>query len=133
MKPRRRESRIRGPERVPDRAWRFPNVSARFGPLDHPADTLLKTHSTPPLMRTVSGDRLPGSRSSPVTRARSSIRSRKLTPWESSGFVTPPMLSERSQVCARRSIRREVLFAIKATGRGSGGRRKRTEHSKVRC
>lgn len=134
MKPRRRDSRVRGSIRTPERASRFPNVSARFGPLDHPADTLRARNSTPPLMRTVSGDRITGTRQSPVVRSRATYRSRRITPAEGFKTLSSPQLTERSQVCARRSIRREVLFAIKATGRGSGsGKRRRTPTSKMRC
>lgn len=47
-------------------------------------------------------------------------------------MVPAPTLN-RAFICARRSIRREVLFAIKATSRGSGSPRRHTKNSTVRC
>lgn len=41
----------------------------------------------------------------------------------------------RTLICVRRSVRREVLHALRKTGRGSGGSRtdRWTEYSSVRC
>lgn len=44
-------------------------------------------------------------------------------------FADPDKVS----ICARRSRRREVLFALKRTAKGSGSRRRRNEFSKISC
>lgn len=130
---RKRSNRAQGRFSAPARYLpTSPSVAARLGPLDHPAATLRKRHSTSTLMRTVLGDRISGSRESPIVRSRASRRSRLVSPWEQVNFVSP-QLTERAQICARRAIRREVLFAIKGTGKGSGARRRYSEKSKVRC
>lgn len=108
------------------------DLARLLGPLDHPASVSETQHSTPPLMRTVPGDRIPGSRSSPLARSRASIRSRAVTPWEQARLLSP-QLTARALICARRSIRREVLFAIKGTGKGAKARRNYTKSTKVRC
>lgn len=128
-----RRNRVQGPTSAPSRTLpSYPTASARLGPLDHTAELSDSYHSTPALMRTVLGDRTAGlaTRSSPVVRSRATGRSRLVTPWEQARFISP-QLTNRAMVCARRSIRREVLFAIKGTGKGS--KAKRGPRSSVRC
>lgn len=121
-------------------------------PLGHTATTArrplldwAKPISTRTLMRTVLDDRSSRSRSSsfpslqtrfpsqrsPAVVVRASGRSSQRaarSPFLNATFYSPG-LTERSMVCARRHIRKEVLFALKRTnGKGSRGRR-----SKVRC
>lgn len=45
------------------------------------------------------------------------------------GFVGP----QHVQICVRRGQRKEVLHALKKTGKGSGRSRKRNAYSNVRC
>lgn len=48
--------------------------------------------------------------------------------------IHPPRLLARAIVCAKRSIRREVLFAFGVRSKGSGsGNRRRSSSSKFRC
>lgn len=131
--PSRRNKRARGPISAPSRTPpTYPTSARRTEPLDHTAEPSVLHHSTPPLMRTVLGDRLAGTRQSPVVRSRASGRSRPVTPMQQVRLISPE-LTERAMVCARRSIRREVLFAIKGTGRGAKSKRKYSARSKVRC
>lgn len=128
-----RRNRVQGPTSAPSRTPpTYSTASARLGPLDHTAEPSHSYNSTPPLMRTVLGDRTPGlaTRSSPVVRSRATGRSRLVTPWEQVRLISPE-LTKRAMVCARRTIRREVLFATKATGKGS--KSPRGPRSKVRC
>lgn len=92
-----------------------------------------------PLIRTVLVDsdfqtppRSPGV-SSPLVRSRATGRSsdRKVRSPFLNATMLMPELTERAVVCARRGIRREVLFAIRKTGKGS--RSPRRKRSSVRC
>lgn len=40
---------------------------------------------------------------------------------------------KRAMVCVRRKVRRQVLHALKKTGKGAKARRKFNENSKIRC
>lgn len=102
--------------------------------------------STLTLMRTVLGDSravtkqgqspakraiAPAWRRSPTVVVRASGRSSQRqikSPFLNATMFTP-QVTNRAMVCARRHIRREVLFATKRTN-GSGAKRPR---SKVRC
>lgn len=129
----KRRNRAQGPISAPSRyPPTYSTASARLDPLDHTAEPSFSDHSTRTLMRTVLGDRTPGlaSRFSPVVRSRATGRSRVVTPWEQVRLISP-QLTNRAMVCARRTIRREVLFALKGTGKGSKSPRR--PKSKVRC
>ena len=105
-----------------------------------PWDPIPTVRST--LMRTVLGDTTdyrgsPNTRPnmlrvrSPVVAVRATGRSsdrQVRSPFLNATMVTP-QLTARSLICARRSIRREVLFATKRTN-GSGAKKTR---SKVGC
>ena len=84
-------------------------------------------------IRTVLTDRDPRNetrRHLDVSR-RAVFRSRTpLDPWS---VLPEHSLHPRNFTCARRSIRREVLFAIRGTGKGSRSPRRFTAESKVRC
>lgn len=100
--------------------------------LDHPA----RRRTVRPLIRTVLTDTRPrsGTRSHLDVSRRAVLRSRTPpNPWELASFHSSGPLYHRNFVCARRSIRREVLFAIKGTSRGSGAPRRRSPDSNVRC
>lgn len=114
-----------------------PDLLARPTPLDYPASSPRRepwreSNSTRPLMRTVLSDRNSGSRHSPTARVRATMRSRPVTLWEQTNLMHPE-LTARSFTCARRTIRREVLFALKGTGKGAKAQRKFTAKSKMRC
>lgn len=90
-----------------------------------------------PLIRTVLPEpvRVPqrSQRSSPVVSSRATGRSSDVqvrSPFRGAVFLTP-QLTERAIACAKRGIRREVLFATKRTAKGSGSPRK--PPSKWRC
>lgn len=147
---RRREGGYTPPRYTPEYApvWRF-KARPLIGPLppyrgsvytrpsapyalDHPA----RTRTVRPLIRTVLTDTHPRNQ----TRAglnvsrRAVLRGRTpVNPWDPASFHSSGPLYERNFICARRSIRREVLFALNATGRGAGAPRRRTQESKVRC
>lgn len=100
--------------------------------LDHPATTRPVRY----LMRTVLTDTRPRSatRSGLDVSRRAVTRSRvPINPWSADTWASSGPLYARNFTCARRSIRREVLFAIKGTSRGAGARRRHTVQSKVRC
>lgn len=117
--------------------YRPPPASRPYG-LVHPAKPARRT--VRPLIRTVLTDTLSprrGTRTHLDAMRRAVLRSRSASPW--SGFqalfsaeVNPPL--PRADICGRRSIRKEVLFALGRTGSGSGSKtRRRTPESKVRC
>lgn len=62
---------------------------------------------------------------------RSSDRAYRNPMLQATGIT--PELTERAIVCARRTIRREVLFASKRTGKGSHSPKRYTLNSKKRC
>lgn len=117
--------------------------------LDHTVDRASRRpygRSTPTLMRTALSDtgpmpsigsvRLPDIKPgirSPTVVVRASGRSRRIQAKMRSPFLQATMhqvaIPERSFVCARRAIRREVLFARKGLS-GSSPKRRR---SHVRC
>lgn len=127
-------------------------------PLDHTADSygepldFAESASLPefgeafsrptvrPLIRTVLVERPPfqspprrGKRQSPLVQVRATIRSSDKairSPFGNATMITPE-LATRAIVCAKRNIRREVLFATKSTGKGAKAPRK--NRSKVRC
>lgn len=78
-----------------------------------------------------------GSRESPRIRVYASHRSTGAARKASSPFGqvvdAPVQLSNRAIVCARRGVRREVLFAQRKTGRGARSPRQRAYNSYVRC
>lgn len=97
--------------------------------LDHTA----RRRTVRSLIRTVLTDRDPRTqtRSHLDVSRRAVLRSRRSPgPWSLNPEVIP---SPRAFTCARRSIRREVLFAIRGTGKGSRSPRRHTSESKVRC
>lgn len=66
-------------------------------------------------------------RASPVTAARRAVRSRVPTHI---AFADP----RRVAVCIRRKIRKQVLFAIRGTGKGARSKRRRqTSTSQIGC
>lgn len=74
-----------------------------------------------------------GSRRSPVVQVRATFRSsdrQTRSPFLNATAVTPE-LTERAIICAKRTIRREVLFANKQTGKGAKAPKRNL--SKVRC
>lgn len=93
-----------------------------------------------PLIRTVLVEREPFNppprrtiRNSPTVQSRATGRSnnRKVrSPFLTAQGITP-LLTERAIICAKRTIRREVLFATKRSGRGAKSPRR--PRSKVRC
>jgi len=110
------------------------------GHSDDPWESIPSRIPVRPLIRTVlenSEDFQPpprrGKRQSPTVAVRATFRSSgKATrsPFLNATMVTPE-LTERAIICAKRNIRKEVLFATKRTGKGSRST-KRTP-SKVRC
>lgn len=99
-------------------------LRTRATPLDHPV--FVSRTVRPPLIRTVRRDtysrnfnkgRSPDLPSRAVARMRS---------WTT--FQNPPL--QRALTCARRSIRREVLFAL---GRGNGAGSRGIPKSKETC
>ena len=103
--------------------------------LDHPA----RRRTVRPLIRTVLTDTTP--RPSPdvprraAGRKRAGVSSRSSVPSIAKWGIPldAPPLPHRSIVCAKRAIRREVLFATQGTGAGSRSPRIRTLDSKTRC
>lgn len=92
-----------------------------------------------PLIRTVLVDSVyqprpqRGRPNSPVAQARATGRSsdrRIRSPFLNATMLTPE-LTERALICARRGIRKEVLFATKRTGKGAKSPKR--YRSKVRC
>lgn len=79
--------------------------------------------------------RSPGVRSrirmAPVGRPAGKTRQRasNAIPREMPTFGSPGQV----MVCVRRKSRREVLFALRRTGKGGRARRRRSEFSNVRC
>jgi len=74
-----------------------------------------------------------GKRASPTVAVRATFRSTDKavrSPFLNATAITP-QLTERAILCAKRNIRREVIFATKATGRGSKAPRR--FRSKVKC
>lgn len=74
-----------------------------------------------------------GKRLSPAVAVRATMRSSDRavrSPFQNATMVTPDLTS-RAILCAKRSIRREVIFATKSTGKGS--RAPRRKRSKVKC
>lgn len=110
----------------------FPARRSAPPALDHPATA----RTVRPLIRTVLTDTRPrsGTRTHLDVSRRALTRTRtRLNPWSPVAFGDTPTVYPRAFICARRAIRREVLFAIKATGRGAGAPRRFTANSKVRC
>jgi len=98
----------------------------------------LPRNSASPLISTVLDDtkkqvRRPGLRLSPVLSSRATHRVERVpSPWEKVFSVVS--LPKRAITCAKRSIRREVLHALKLTSKGAGARsRARTIDSKEIC
>lgn len=60
--------------------------------------------------------------SAPVSHIRGRIA-------EAASFADP----NKTMVCVRRAVRREVLHALGLQSRGAGGRRRRTPRSNIRC
>ena len=161
MSKRRRRSQREGPVSAPRyyppakpavgrpytfRAWRaysppvvpyLPPPASRVSTLVHPA----RPRTVRPLIRTVLTDTLSprrGTRTHLDASRRAVLRSRAASPWATGAqalfapHVKPPL--QRSLTCARRTIRKEVLFALGRTPAGSGSRsRKHNPDSKVRC
>lgn len=61
---------------------------------------------------------------SPIVGARASLRSRS---------VSGSPMFQRALDCANRSIRKEVLFALRRTAKGARSRRFRSNRSSVKC
>ena len=146
-----RNNRTRRTSGWPTRQTPFPSLGHTVGsrsrldfePSDSPADTFGGAFSRPvrtPLIRTVleipDFQPPPPRRStpaSPAVRSRATGRSsdrRTRSPFLNATMVTPE-LTERAMICARRGIRREVLFATKRTGKGAKSPKRKP--SKTRC
>jgi len=104
--------------------------------LDHPASR----RTVRPLIRTVLTDTrgsFPSRRSPDVPRraqGRSATARPSMKTMLSWGFpLAAPPVFNRAVICAKRAIRREVLFAIRGTGAGSRSTRRFTKDSKERC
>lgn len=100
------------------------------------ASSTARRRTVRPLIRTVLTDtrQVYQARRSPDVPRRAAARrsTRQISPWGPISMdATPPLA--RDLTCAKRSIRREVLFAIKGTGVGSRSSRRITAESKVRC
>lgn len=103
-----------------------------YEPLDHPARPSTRLDSTLYLMRTV--QMTPArDRPSPLARARSihRVSSPYRYRFRVLSLDKPAVLPERAFVCARRQVRKEVLFALRQTGKGA--RSPRSPRSKVSC
>lgn len=120
--------------------YRPPLASRPYG-LVHPARP---SRTVRPLIRTVLTDTLSprrGTRTHLDLMRRAVLRSRSPSPWTPGPLrdFGPDVYVEkvplqRTTTCARRTIRKEVLFALGRTGSGSGSKtRRRTPESKVRC
>lgn len=122
-------NRVTPPRALPPYRYGLSRLLSAPLALDHPA----KARTVRPSIRTVLTDRDPRTetrRHLDVSR-RAVFRSRTLVnPWE---VLPEHSLHPRNFTCARRSIRREVLFAIGGTGKGSKSPRRHTADSKVRC
>lgn len=71
---------------------------------------------------------------SPWAQARATARSRMYGHKLLSEVIDVKSLPARSFACARRGIRRQVLFALRNTGRGAGAvKRRRSRSSSYRC
>lgn len=98
------------------------------------------TPTVRPLIRTVLVEPAPyqppprrGKRQSPTVAVRATFRSTDRStrsPFLNATMVSP-QLTERAILCAKRNIRREVIFATKRTGKGASAPRRKP--SKVRC
>lgn len=117
--------------------YRPPPASRPYG-LVHPAKPVRRT--VRPLIRTVLTDTLSprrGTRTHLDAMRRAVLRSKAPSPWPSfqalfSAEVKPPL--PRADICGRRAIRKEVLFALGRTAAGSAASsRRRNPNSKVRC
>lgn len=76
---------------------------------------------------------LSGTRHSPLFAVRATARSAR-RPRTVQEVISPAQLSVRSLACAKRQIRREVIFARGGRGLGSRARRRRRgEHSAFHC
>lgn len=122
---RSRAPRDIGPEYSPESEGYSPDSGGFFTP------------SVRPLIRTVLAQPAPQRfrkrTQSPLVPVRASMRSfgkATRSPFLNATLVTP-QLADRAIVCAKRNIRREVLFAIRRTGKGSGSPRR--PKSKVKC
>lgn len=120
--------------------YRPPPASRPYG-LVHPARPL---RTVRPLIRTVLTDTISpraGTRRHLSASRRAVLRSRSPSPWPTGGLsdFSPDVYVgkaplQRTSICARRQIRKEVLFALGRTSSGSGSsRRRRTPESHVRC
>lgn len=117
---------------------RFRRDSEPYQPL--PIRQGFFTHSASPLIRTVLPEPAPPVRLFPKPGIRSALIRTRAT-GRSSDRVTrspfnqavmlSPELTQRAIICAKRTIRKEVLFATKRTGKGSKSPRR--SPSKVRC
>lgn len=115
-------------------------VSRFSDSVESPFDRPVPTRPVRPLIRTVRIDSAPPSNAptrgrlrSPAVAVRASGRSsdqRTRSPFLNAQMITP-QLANRALVCASRTIRREVLFARKQTGKGA--RSPRRQRSKVNC
>lgn len=128
------------------RAWRGytppvvlyrPPPASRVTTLVHPA----RPRTVRPLIRTVLTDTRQATRRHLDASRRAVLRSRSPSPWTtgpladfgSDVYVEKAPL-QRSLTCARRTIRREVLFATRRTPAGSAAAsRRRNSESKTRC
>lgn len=130
---RKRTKTASGPFFSPTRYHPTQSLARRsYEPLDHPARASAGRTSTPYLMRTV--QMTPArDRPSPMARARSIFRVSSNNPYKFRVLTLdkPAVLPDRAFTCARRSIRKEVLFALRQTGKGSKSPRR--PKSKVKC
>lgn len=120
-----------------------PASSGPFGfesPHDTWGDSFITDSPVHPLISTVLPERAPfqspprrGKRQSPTLAVRATARSsdvRTRSPFLNATMVTP-QLTARALECAKRGIKREVLFALKKTGKGAKAPRR--QPSKVKC
>lgn len=122
--------------------------SARFlEPLDYPAERFSEglPRSKRPvrynLISTGLNDSRPvpragfrGSARSSLFSVRATLRTRSVSPGvDVRSVIRGKELPVRALDCAKRVIRKEVLFALRRTGRGSKSPRRRRRESSVKC
>lgn len=72
-----------------------------------------------------------------LSKLASRIELAPAKPVRSKGHYTPDVFRftspKKVAICVRRQRRREVLFALRKTGKGSRSKRRRNDHSDISC